>query len=159
MYFWHLLGSFFPISSLENFPPNIFRSELLSRESKELLWNFIDTWLTSGGDSECLTAKSCFEKILRHGKSLLSENAGSIFELSLQLRSSSSRIALYRQLAKDSLASISMSEMGFGIPDSDQMSSMNPNSPKGHCCWVDTGSSLLFNASEFLSALESSSEG
>ncbi|CAA7402965.1 unnamed protein product [Spirodela intermedia] len=130
--------------------------ELLSKEWKGLFWEFIDSWLNSSEDSDCLSAKSCFQKIVKHGRSLLSEHLGSIFELSLQLRSASPRLALYRQLARDSLASRSwpgqtqdVPETGLGSINSDHMvMSINPSSPEGHCCWIDTGSSLLFNVSE-----------
>lgn len=147
---WHL--------KLERVFTQLFCSELLSKEWKGLFWEFIDIWLNSSGDSDCLSAKSCFQKIVKHGRSLLSEHLGSIFELSLQLRSASPRLALYRQLARDSLASISwpgqtqdVPDIGLGSINSDHMVlSINPSSPEGHCCWIDTGSSLLFNVSELL---------
>ncbi|XP_078432136.1 EMS-MUTAGENIZED BRI1 SUPPRESSOR 1 isoform X2 [Wolffia australiana] len=139
--------------------------ELLSRESEELLWEFIEIWLKSSDNSDISTAKSCIQTVVRHGRSLLSDHLGSIFEISLKIRSASPRLALYRQLARDSVGSKSwpehsqdVLEKGFSKLSSDQFSSLNPRSPRGHCCWVDTGSSILFNISELHSWLGDSAE-
>ncbi|KAI0503787.1 hypothetical protein KFK09_014730 [Dendrobium nobile] len=103
---------------------------------------------------------------MNDGHSLLSDHLGLIFEFSLTLRSASPRLALYRQLAEDSLSS---------FPVDDEVNSITAGSPSDglkvdhsyttnqlksgeSCCWVDTGSVLLFNVPELLSWLDTSTD-
>ncbi|XP_066332805.1 UDP-glucose:glycoprotein glucosyltransferase-like isoform X1 [Miscanthus floridulus] len=127
-------------------------SELLSKEWKDLFWDFIDHWKELERGSECLTAKCCAQKIVEDARTLLNEPLSSIFEFSLTLRSASPRLVLYRQLAKESLSS-------FPIDDSPEQISghgtgktfdeaVDPSSSGGTCCWVDTGNVLLFNSAD-----------
>lgn len=124
-----------------------FCRELLSGEWKDFYWDFIDVWLQDD-DSGCSTARSCVEKIVKYGQSLLSEKLGSIFEFSLMLRSASPRLVLYRQLAENSLSSLS------SVKGSNETLSV----PEGSCCWVDTGSKLLFSELDFFLWVDSLSE-
>lgn len=140
-------------------------SELLSKEWKDLFWDFIEVWLhTEKYDSDSHTAKDCLKKILAHGRSLLSEPLVSIFEFSLTLRSASPRLVLYRQLAEESLSSFPLLDDGFQnhvngqvletvestqAKKSDPLNvGVNPKSPGGKCCWVDNGSTLFFDVAE-----------
>nr|XP_010920353.1 UDP-glucose:glycoprotein glucosyltransferase [Elaeis guineensis] len=145
--------------------------ELLSKEWKNLYWEFIDLWLEPDKGSDCLTAKCCIHKIVHDGRSLLSEPLGSVFEFSLMLRSASPRLVLYRQLAEDSLSSYpfdgetdsehvmgDLSEPISRVKVEPFLTSRNLRSPGGSCCWVDTGSALLFNVTELLSWLETSTK-
>uniref|UniRef100_A0A0D9XKJ1 UDP-glucose:glycoprotein glucosyltransferase n=1 Tax=Leersia perrieri TaxID=77586 RepID=A0A0D9XKJ1_9ORYZ len=122
-------------------------SELLSKEWKDLFWDFVDHWKELDKASECLTAKCCVQKIVEDARSLLSEPLASIFEFSLTLRSASPRLVLYRQLAEESLSSIHVKDdtlekiSGHGTGE-------NFHAAKGTCCWVDTGSALLFNSDD-----------
>lgn len=124
-----------------------FCRELLSGEWKDFYWDFIDVWLQDD-DSSCSTARSCVEKIVKYGQSLLSEKLGSIFEFSLMLRSASPRLVLYRQLAENSLSSLSSVKGSNGTL----------SVPEGSCCWVDTGSKLLFSELDFFLWVDSLSE-
>jgi UDP-glucose:glycoprotein glucosyltransferase len=101
-----------------------FVSELLSKEWKDLFWDFIDHWKELEKGSECLTAKCCAQKIVEDARTLLNEPLSSIFEFSLTLRSTSPRLVLNRQLAKESLSS-------FPIDDSPEQISGSG----GTCCW------------------------
>ncbi|XP_078173674.1 EMS-MUTAGENIZED BRI1 SUPPRESSOR 1 [Carex rostrata] len=139
-------------------------SELLSKEWKNLFWELTDLWIEPDKGSDCTTAKCCVERIVSDSKSLLSESLGSIFELSLTLRSASPRLVLYKQLAEDSL-SLLTSE-GVALEQSSEESTgqgeflHKPASiPRGTCCWVDTGSELLFNTPDFVLWLEKKSSG
>ncbi|KAF9602136.1 hypothetical protein IFM89_025181 [Coptis chinensis] len=123
---------------------NLFDSELLSKEWKDLFWEFIDVWLNKEIDSESLTAKHCFQKIVKYGHSLLEQPLASLFEFSLSLRTSSPRLVLYRQLAEESLSS---------FPLGDEM-----KTSFGKCCWVDTGNSLFSQVSDLQSWLKTASE-
>ena len=102
------------------------------------------------------------QKIVSDGCSLLSKHLGSIFEFSLTLRSASPRLVLYRKLAEDSLSSFPIDDEGSTVKstgeESEQVHDHSPIFPRGSCCWVDTGSTLLFNVPEFLSWLDSSSK-
>ncbi|KAI3972803.1 hypothetical protein MKX01_019461 [Papaver californicum] len=138
--------------------------ELLSKEWKDLFWEFIEVWLRSENDSETSSAKHCAKKIAKHGRSLLSEPLSSIFEFSLTLRSSSPRLVLYRQLAEDSISSFPQADEtnlrhaaadtlegvgSLGSKGADNMLiGMNPQGPNGKCCWVDTGAVLYSDVSE-----------
>lgn len=114
--------------------------ELLSKEWKDLYWEFIDIWLNTENDLEQpVTAKHCFQTIVKHGHSLLSEPLASLFEFSLSLRTSSPQLVLYRKLAEDSLSS---------FPLEDETSTEHKNN--GKCCWVDTGGSIFFEVSDLL---------
>ncbi|KAJ9552536.1 hypothetical protein OSB04_016581 [Centaurea solstitialis] len=91
---------------------------------------------------------------------------GSVFELSLTLRSSSPRLVLYQQLAEESLSSfplsddISTNSIDDGVSESNEgkedkkadslVVGVNPRSPGGKCCWVDTGGALFFDLPELL---------
>lgn len=116
--------------------------ELISKESKQLFWEFTDAWLGSDedtGDSDCKSAKDCLLKISKQASSLLALPVSSLFHFSLTLRSASPRLVLYRQLADESLSS---------FPHGDDPTST-------HCCWVDTGSSLFYDIADLLSWLAS----
>ncbi|XP_042473077.1 UDP-glucose:glycoprotein glucosyltransferase-like [Zingiber officinale] len=142
--------------------------ELLSKQSKDLFWEFTDLWLEPDKGSDCLTARCCIQKIVDDSRTLLSEALGSIFEFSFTLRSASPRIVLYRQLAEDSFSSYpiddeinSASITGEKqIPDANYfLSTPITRNHGGHCCWVDTGNALLFNTSELLVWFKNSSNG
>ncbi|KAL6178989.1 hypothetical protein ACLB2K_050505 [Fragaria x ananassa] len=145
--------------------------ELLSREQKDNFWEFIDIWHHSDKDDlDSYNAKGCLKTILKHGRSILSEPLASLFEFSLTLRSASPRLVLYRQLAEESLSSFppvdetnSRSASGNSETNehvesrkSDPLDvGLNPKSPNGKCCWVDTGGALFFDAAELKSWLHS----
>ncbi|KAK2966664.1 hypothetical protein RJ640_002362 [Escallonia rubra] len=139
--------------------------ELLSREWKDLFWEFIEVWLhTENRDSDSYTAKDCLKKIVNYGRSLLSEHLASVFEFSVTLRSASPKLVLYQQLAEESLSSFPLSDdissVEGGISESHEnrevkkpdslLVGANPRSPGGKCCWVDTGGALLFDVTELL---------
>ncbi|KAG0448863.1 hypothetical protein HPP92_027626 [Vanilla planifolia] len=139
--------------------------ELLSKEWKDLFWEFTELWIQPDRASNCSTARCCVEKIVADGRSLLSSHLGSIFEFSLTLRSASPRLALYRQLAEDSLSSFPIDDEANSLtawslkdgPKADHSYiSTNPLKSARHCCWIDTGSSLLFNVPELLLWLDES---
>ncbi|KAI3702099.1 hypothetical protein L6452_27772 [Arctium lappa] len=141
--------------------------ELLSKEWKDLFWEFIDVWLKKeSGNTDPYTAKDCLQKICNYGKSLVTGPLASVFELSLTLRSSSPRLVLYQQLAEESLSSfplsddISTSSIDGGVSEPNEgkedkkadslLVGVNPRSPGGKCCWVDTGGALFFDLPELL---------
>ncbi|XP_022763284.1 UDP-glucose:glycoprotein glucosyltransferase-like isoform X2 [Durio zibethinus] len=143
--------------------------ELLSKESKNLFWEFIDDWLhvvKTDGDSH--SAKDCLRKVLKQSSSLLSESLASLFEFSLTLRSASPRLVLFRQLAEESLSSFPLSNDSYtsnvnGIDASEAIETkkldpllvdVNPKNPGGKCCWVDTGGALFFDVTELQSWLQ-----
>ncbi|XP_020594123.1 UDP-glucose:glycoprotein glucosyltransferase-like [Phalaenopsis equestris] len=135
--------------------------ELLSKEWKDLFWEFTELWLQPDRASNCSTARCCLDIILNDGQSFLSNRLGSIFEFSLTLRSASPRLALYRQLAEDSLSSFPVDEevnsTTIGLTsDGDHSRSTRLVKSGRSCCWVDTGSVLLFNVPELLSWLDTS---
>lgn len=149
--------------------------ELLSKESKDHFWDFIELWLRSADEnSDCRTAKDCLKRIIKYGRSLLSESLIAMFEFSLTLRSASPRIVLYRQLAEESLSSFPLADdNSSSSPDegvfqqSDNANNKkvnpllvgeNPSSPAGNCCWVDTGGRLFFNVDELLEWLQNPKE-
>ncbi|KAJ0970439.1 hypothetical protein J5N97_023316 [Dioscorea zingiberensis] len=115
--------------------------ELLSKEWKGLFWEFTELWLQPDKGSDCSSAKCCLQRIVDDGRSLLSDHLGSVLEFSLTLRSASPRLVLYQQLAEDSLSSFPMDDEA------------NTGERKS-CCWVDTGSTLLFRVSELLHWLD-----
>ncbi|CAL4917139.1 unnamed protein product [Urochloa decumbens] len=121
-------------------------SELLSKEWKDLFWDFIDHWKELDKGSDCLTAKCCVQKIVEDAHTLLNEPLSSIFEFSLTLRSASPRLVLYRQLAEESLSSVSVNNSLEKIS--------SPSSSGGTCCWVDTGNVPLFNSADLHEWLE-----
>lgn len=149
-------------------------SELLSKEWKDLFWDFIEAWLHTDDDLDSDTSKGCIKKILGHGRALLSEPLASLFEFSLMLRSASPRLVLYRQLAEESLSSFPLADEGSSnsvsgetletngimeIRKSDPLlADANPKSPGGKCCWVDTGGSLFFEVAELLLWLRNPTE-
>ncbi|GER26746.1 UDP-glucose:glycoprotein glucosyltransferase [Striga asiatica] len=141
--------------------------ELLAKESKDLYWDFVESWIHSTDvHSDSSTAKDCLKKIANFGKSLLNEPLASIFEFSLTLRSASPRLVLYRQLAEESLSSFPLvddvisntidggvsrpSETAKSKNSETFLSGVNLNSHGNRCCWVDTGGSLFFEVKEFL---------
>ncbi|KQJ97067.1 UDP-glucose:glycoprotein glucosyltransferase isoform X2 [Brachypodium distachyon] len=124
-------------------------NELLSKEGKDLFWGFVDHWKELDKGSECLTAKCCVQKIVEDVHSLIGEPLASIFEFSLTLRSASPRLVLYRQLAEESLSSVPVEDDAL-----EQISGHGP--VEGTCCWVDTGSALLFNSADLHKWLEGS---
>lgn len=141
--------------------------ELLSKEWKDLFWDFTEFWLLSAGDSHDLTAKDCLMKVVNYGKSVLSESLASVFEFSLTLRSTSPRLVLYRQLAEDSLSSfplvdeISLNTVNEGDSSANDspkgkplLLGMNPRAPSGKCCWVDVGSSIFFDVAALQSWIQ-----
>lgn len=114
--------------------------ELISKESKQLFWEFTDAWLGSDGDdSDCKSARDCLLKISKQASTLLAQPVASLFHFSLTLRSASPRLVLYRQLADESLSS---------FPHGDDPSATG-------CCWVDTGSSLFYDVADLQSWLAS----
>ncbi|THG16451.1 hypothetical protein TEA_010218 [Camellia sinensis var. sinensis] len=147
--------------------------ELLSKEWKDYFWEFIEVW-HHNEDADSQTAKDCLKKIVKYGQSLLSEPLASLFEFSLTLRSTSPRLVLYRQLAVESLSSfplyddINSQSVNGGIPETNEnveskkveplLVGMNPRSPGGECCWVDTGGAFFFDVSEFQTWLHSPKE-
>ncbi|KAK6136507.1 hypothetical protein DH2020_029743 [Rehmannia glutinosa] len=143
---------------------SILMGELLAKESKDLYWDFIESWIHSVNvDSDSSTAKDCLKKISNYGKSLLSEPLASIFEFSLTLRSASPRLVLYRQLAEESLSSFPLADDVITNPIDETtkiknseafLSGMNLDSPGNRCCWVDTGGSLFFEVKELLMWLQ-----
>lgn len=73
---------------------------------------------------------------------------------------------LYRQLAEESLSSFPLVEesnseasenLETRISDS-LLVGVNPKSPGGKCCWVDTGGPLFFDVLELLFWLRNPSE-
>lgn len=149
--------------------------ELLANERKDLFWEFIEKWLHSEeNDADSRTAKDCLKRIVKHGSSLLSESLASLFEFSLTLRSASPRLVLYCQLAEESLSSFPpfddsnlKNEVGGASEANEKLETkkldsllvgVNPKSPGGKCCWVDTGGALFFEVSELLMWLRSPSE-
>ncbi|CAL9044711.1 unnamed protein product [Musa banksii] len=143
--------------------------ELLAKERKDLFWEFINLWLEPDKGSDCLTARCCIQKIVDDGRTLLSEPLASVFEFSLTLRSASPRLVLYKQLAEESLASFPINDEINLVPitgekqipdeiEADYLSTSTTTRTHGrHCCWVDTGSVLLFNTAELLAWIETSS--
>ncbi|KAJ8572608.1 hypothetical protein K7X08_009119 [Anisodus acutangulus] len=149
--------------------------ELLSKESKDLFWDFIELWLHYADEnSDCHTAKDCLKRMIKYGRSLLSESLAAIFDFSLTLRSASPRIVLYRQLAEESLSSFPLADdNSSSSPDegvlqqSDNAKNKkvnpllvgeNPRSPEGNCCWIDTGGRLFFDVAELLVWLQNPKE-
>ncbi|GLJ16960.1 hypothetical protein SUGI_0293070 [Cryptomeria japonica] len=132
--------------------------ELLANERKDLYWEFVRFWLESDHHLAATNAKDCFQEILKHGSFLLSRALGSFFEFALILRSASPKLVLYRQLAQESISSFFLSQEKEGnknISYSDMEKEFdrwelnrNPNAPDGKCCWVDLGSTILFDVSE-----------
>ncbi|KAL1065904.1 hypothetical protein V6Z11_D12G028700 [Gossypium hirsutum] len=148
--------------------------ELLSKQSKNLFWEFIDDWLlhVAKTDGDSHSAKDCVKKILKHGRFLLSEPLAPLFEYSLSLRSASPRLVLYRQLAEESLSSFplpddsySNNERGLDANETADIKKfdpllvgVNPKSPGGKCCWVDTGVALFFDVADLLLWLQRPNE-
>lgn len=150
-------------------------SELLSKESNDLFWKFLEGWLYDGENNyDSYTARECLKKISSLGRSLLGVSLGPLYEFSLLLRSASPRLVVYRQLAEESLSSFplvedtSLRSDGNGSPWETENSNSkkhellligtNPASPSGKCCWVDTGGALFFDTSELVSWLDTSPE-
>ncbi|XP_071724923.1 LOW QUALITY PROTEIN: UDP-glucose:glycoprotein glucosyltransferase-like [Rutidosis leptorrhynchoides] len=148
--------------------------ELLSKERKDVFWEFIEDWLhTEKADDDCRTARDCLKKISKHASSFISEPLASLLEFSLTLRSGSPRLVLYRQLAEESLSSFppvddtlnnasgEVSEKN-GNSESQKSDNMlvgaNPKSPNGKCCWVDTGNAVFFDVAELLQWLRKQPE-
>ncbi|KAK8917078.1 UDP-glucose:glycoprotein glucosyltransferase [Platanthera zijinensis] len=132
---------------------------------KELFWEFTELWLQPDRASNCSSARCCLEIIVNDGRSFLSDRLGSIYEFSLTLRSTSPRLALYKQLAEESLSSFPIDDEDnsiTAIPTSDgkvdHSYPINQRKSGGNCCWVDTGSMLLFNVPELLSWLDTPSD-
>ncbi|KAK1548954.1 hypothetical protein Q3G72_001893 [Acer saccharum] len=141
--------------------------ELLSKEQKDLFWEFIEVWHhVEKDDLDSYTAKGCTKIILKHVSSLLSEQLASLLQFSLTLRSASPRLVLYRQLAKESLSSFPLvddSNSNLEVKESLEINEnleteksdpllvgVNPKVPAGKCCWVDTGGALFFDVAELL---------
>lgn len=144
--------------------------ELLSKEWKNLYWEFIELWHSvDKEDVDSHSAKGCLKKISKYGSSLLNEPLASLFEFSLTLRSSSPRLVLYRQLAEESLSSFPLADDNYlsdvkeGETDDAKKTKkpdpylvgMNPKSPAGKCCWVDNGGTLFFDVAELQQWLQS----
>lgn len=127
---------------------------MLSKEEQRFFWNFIDIWLNADYNvAQSHSAKDCVKRILEHSRPLLREPLASLFEFSLILRSASPALALYRQLAHDSLSSIPRD--GEIDSASAEITKLDPlravislKSPGGKCCWVHTGDNLFFDVSE-----------
>ncbi|KAL9256883.1 UDP-glucose:glycoprotein glucosyltransferase-like protein [Drosera capensis] len=152
----------------EGTPLLLEAGELLSRERKNLFWEFIEAWLKIEGDNiDLSSARGCISKIVESGSSFLGDDLASIFEFSLILRSASPRLVLYRQLAGESLSSFSLTDDNTsnavegeiienngdngGRKNDRMLVGMNPIGPGGTCCWVDTGGSLFTEVAEILS--------
>ncbi|KAG6391795.1 hypothetical protein SASPL_149555 [Salvia splendens] len=164
-----LCGLFSPLSAQSRSPKNVqvalrAKWELLSKEWKDLFWDFVESWIHAVDlDSDLRTAKDCLKKIAEHGKSLLSEPLASVFEFSLTLRSASPRLVLYRQLAEESLSSFPLADDG-GTSEPSETAKLdisealllgkNVKSPGNKCCWVDTGGSLFFDVKDLHKWLE-----
>lgn len=118
--------------------------ELLSKQSNDLYWKFIDSWIQPDKGSDCQSAKCCVQKIVVDGQSFLSKQLASFFELSLTLRSTSPRLVIYKQLAEDSLDLFQAEK--------------NSSTLESSCCWVDTGYKLLFTVSELSTWLDTSTK-
>lgn len=149
--------------------------ELLSKEWKDLFWEFVEIWIQNEKDAaEYYTAKDCLKKIVKYGRSLLSESLASLFESSLTLRSASPRLVLYRQLAEESLSSFPLADesnsnhVNGGTSEMDAslevkgldpvLVGANPKSPGGKCCWVDTGGAIFFDVAELILWLRTPTE-
>lgn len=175
-----LSGSCLPVSAQSRSPKNVQvalrakwsgtpllleAGELLSKEWKDLFWDFVESWIHAVDvDSDSSTAKDCLKKIAKFGKSLLAEPLASVFEFSLTLRSASPRLVLYRQLAEESLSSFPLADdvvsnaIDGGTSEPNETTKpdnsdafllgMNLRSPGNKCCWVDTGGSLFFEVIE-----------
>ena len=145
---------------------------MLSKERKDIYWEFIDSWLHSQKeDDDSYTAKDCLKKIMKHGHALLSDTLASLFDFSLILRSASPRLVLYRQLAEESLSSFPLLDDSFsnnasgGLAKTNDTNEMkrsdpllvqrNPEIPGGKCCWVDTGAALFYDVADLLLWLRS----
>lgn len=136
----------------------MFISELLSKEWKNLFWDFIEHWKELEKGSECLTAKCCVQKIVDDARAILNEPLSTIFEFSLTLRSASPRLVLYRQLAEESLSSVPINDSlqqisGHGTEEN-FLEAGSLSTSRGTCCWVDTGNTLLFNSADLRQWLE-----
>ena len=141
----------------------MFCRELLSKEWKDVFWDFIKVWLSEEKDAtDSYTAKECLKKILGHGRSLLNEPLASIFEFSLTLRSASPRLVLYQQLAEESLSSFPLTDETNEYAQTRKSDALNvgvnPKSPNGKCCWVDTGGELFFDVAELKLWLQSTND-
>ncbi|CAK9160519.1 unnamed protein product [Ilex paraguariensis] len=149
--------------------------ELLSKEWKDLFWEFIEVWLHNANEEiDSYTAKGCLKKIVKYGQSLLPETLASVFEFSLTLRSASPRLVLYRQLAEESLSSFPLTDDINSNIITGEVSESNENieskktkplpvglnlqSPGGKCCWVDTGGALFLDVTELQLWLRSPNE-
>ncbi|KAJ4832577.1 hypothetical protein Tsubulata_030778 [Turnera subulata] len=160
----------------EGTPVLLEAGELLSKEWKDLYWEFIEVWhLTEKDEADSQTAKGCVKRIVKHARAFLSEQLASLFEFSLVLRSASPRLVLYRQLAEESLSSFPLLDDSFsnaaaggGVAETSEKSDVtkksdpllvgvNPKSPSGKCCWVDTGGAVFFDVAELLLWLGGSS--
>ena len=155
---WSINFTYVPNNTLINLLFTTFVSELLSKERKDLFWDFVNHWKELDKGSECLTAKCCAQKIVEDARTLLNEPLSSIFEFSLTLRSASPRLVLYRQLAEESLSSVFIKDSpgqisGHGTGENFD-EAVGPNSSGGTCCWVDTGNVLLFNSADLHEWLE-----
>lgn len=79
---------------------------------------------------------------------------------------------LYRQLAEESLSSFPLGDDSYsnnvnGLDASETLETIkldpllvgiNPRSPGGKCCWVDTGGALFFDVAELLLWLQRPNE-
>ncbi|XP_057430669.1 UDP-glucose:glycoprotein glucosyltransferase isoform X2 [Lotus japonicus] len=131
--------------------------ELLSKHQQHLLWDFIENWLHDAShhdDAQSHSAKDCVNNILHHARPLLRDPLASLFEFSLILRSASPALVLYRQLALDSLSSFPDDEIVEAKNSSGLRVGVTLNSPRGKCCWLDTGDHLFFHVSELLQWLQ-----
>jgi UDP-glucose:glycoprotein glucosyltransferase len=137
--------------------------ELLSQQWQNHYWDFTDAWLHNEIQvSNSYTAKDCVKKIVSYGRELLSEPLSSVFEFTLTLRSASPRLVLYQQLADESLSSFPLDDENVEIKERKRADSLlvgvNPKSPGGKCCWVDTGSSIFFDVKDLTLWLRSSTK-
>ncbi|KAL5787384.1 hypothetical protein ACOSP7_004333 [Xanthoceras sorbifolium] len=149
--------------------------ELLSKERKDLFWEFIEVWHHAEKDDlDSYTAKGCTKIILKHVSSLLSEQLASLLQFSLTLRSASPKLVLYRQLAEESLSSFPPADDGNSnlevketLETNENLETkrsdpllvgVNPRGPAGKCCWVDTGGALFSDVADLLLWLHSPTE-
>ncbi|RDY03533.1 UDP-glucose:glycoprotein glucosyltransferase, partial [Mucuna pruriens] len=145
--------------------------ELLSKEQKDLFWDFIEIWLNTEKDAvRSQTAKDCLKKILECVRPLLREPLTSLFEFCLMLRSASPRLVLYRQLAEDSITSFPLGDENYSDDETEEKKKIerrkldplqvgvNLKIHGGKCCWVDTGEHLFLDVFELLAWLQGSAE-
>ncbi|KAG0591180.1 hypothetical protein KC19_1G156300 [Ceratodon purpureus] len=147
----------------EGTPLLLEAGELLAKERNDLYWRFLEQWLATDKSVKHNTDRECVQYIEEKGSSLLGEPLSPLFRLSLSLRSASPKLVLYRQLATESLSLYDSgnkaNEKGSNEVDADRWSvGKIPSVSEERCCWIDTGSRILFEESEVFNWLQFSAE-